>query len=100
MDLELTVAGLPGVKPGSVSAFEIERDGHGAAGLAVETSHSGADAVAFAVLVRRRIHEALGLALGGLWLVPPRTLPKTTSGKRQRRLTAERAESGAFGPSL
>jgi len=100
MDLELTVAELPGVRPGGVSAFEIERDGHGAAGLAVETSLGGAEAAAFAALVRRRIYEVLGLALAGLWLVPPRTLPKTTSGKRQRRLTAERAGSGALGAPL
>jgi len=34
--------------------------------------------------IRRRVAESLQLALGAIVLVPPRTVPKTSSGKLRR----------------
>jgi len=97
-DLEDVASGVPHVR--AAAAFEIERDGHGAPGLAVETNRTGVDPITLALQVRRRVLETLGLSLGGLWLVAPRSLPKTSSGKLQRRTVAGRAESGLLGPPL
>ncbi|MBT3224258.1 MAG: non-ribosomal peptide synthetase [Proteobacteria bacterium] len=43
--------------------------------------------------IRRRLADELGLQLDDVVLISPRTLPKTTSGKVQRQLTARLFES-------
>lgn len=50
--------------------------------------------------VRARVRAALGVELAEVVVVPPYTVPKTSSGKIRRNLTRERLEAGALRPSL
>jgi acyl-CoA synthetase (AMP-forming)/AMP-acid ligase II len=70
-------------RPGGAAAFTLDYDQ-----VAVVQETSAAEPAALsevAAAVRRAVIEAEGLALSAVYLVPPREVPKTSSGKVRRR---------------
>ncbi len=92
-DVERAATTIDGVRAGNVIAFGIEgRKGHETMVVVAETG-AGADTDA----VRRQVHkvarEVTGVPLADVVLVPPGTLPKTSSGKLQRSLCRDRYQT-------
>jgi amino acid adenylation domain-containing protein len=89
-DLELTAErSHPALRPGGGAAFAVERDGEERLVLVHEAERHTGDPQAIAAAVRTAIaaeHEAL---VHDVVLVPPGGVPKTTSGKVQRRACRE-----------
>lgn len=84
-DIEWLVGDLEGVRRGNVFAFSVMEDGIERLVIAAEaTSH---DAEALRRSIPERVQEELGLAPDRVIIVPVGTLPKTSSGKAQRRRT-------------
>jgi acyl carrier protein len=86
-DLEQTVGAIVGVRKGGVAAFAVPDEALGTERLVIVAETPERDAGARADL-RERIAAAtagvLGAAAEEVVLVPPRTLPKTSSGKLRR----------------
>jgi thioester reductase-like protein len=83
-DLERTVEDAhPAVRPGAVAAFSIPTDQGEGLALAVEVSPE-ADADEVERAIRSAVAFRHEVAVDGLALLPPRQLPKTSSGKIQR----------------
>ena len=95
-DIEQTVqAALPGLPPASVIAFSVDRDGREALIVAVEEPRSRAadpSGTAGEMLrdVRRAIAEQHDIRLHALVRVPHGQLPRTGTGKLQRRACRDR----------
>jgi acyl-CoA synthetase (AMP-forming)/AMP-acid ligase II/1-acyl-sn-glycerol-3-phosphate acyltransferase/aryl carrier-like protein len=86
-DIELTVEEHnPAVRPGGVAAFPLEVNGEETVGIACEVTDPG-DLQELAAHVAREVASAHGVTPAAVALLPPRGLPKTSSGKVQRRLT-------------
>ncbi|MGW0775854.1 AMP-binding protein [Streptomyces sp. NPDC002835] len=81
-DFEFTTERIQGIRLGNVMAFSLPA-GESMVVVA-ETSLVGAPAMELARTVRDTLSQELSYAPHNVVLVPPRTLPKTTSGKRQR----------------
>ncbi|SES04611.1 Acyl-CoA synthetase (AMP-forming)/AMP-acid ligase II [Streptomyces sp. yr375] len=104
-DLELSAEmAHPALRPGCTAAFPVETGEHGADGeqpvivaeVAVETPEAAADSAEAADehggivgRVRAAVADAHGLSVRDVVLVRPGTIPKTSSGKIQRRATRE-----------
>jgi fatty-acyl-CoA synthase len=85
-DLEWEAEQVQGVRPGCVAALAIEdralnRD---RVVIVAETKLPTEQHGQMQNLIRRRIHEALTVLVDQVVMVPPQTLPKTSSGKLQR----------------
>ena len=91
-DLEWAVADLEGVRRGNVFAFSVMVEGVEQLVLAVEATSR--DAERLQVEVARLIQQKFGLSPHEVVLCPVGTLPKTSSGKAQRRKTKQLYESG------
>jgi fatty-acyl-CoA synthase len=88
-DVERAVADVDGVRAGNVVAFGIEgRRGFEAVVVVAETKADDTKPVRDAVA--KRVKESVGLPAADVVLVPPGTLPKTSSGKLQRSLARTR----------
>ena len=88
-DVERAVAQVEGVRPGNVIAFGVEgRRGREAVVVVAETK--AAETTSVRDDVARKVRHAIGLPPGDVVLVPPGTLPKTSSGKLQRSLCRRR----------
>ncbi len=89
-DLERVAERVPGVRPGCAVAFGIDaRDGENgdteSAVLVAETRARNRDErEALAELLRQRVSEFCDVELHDLVIAAPGTVPKTSSGKRQR----------------
>jgi fatty-acyl-CoA synthase len=81
-DIESSVRELPGIRHGNVVAFGAAAGGSEKLVLVAETDYS--DAGTLRESMAARVYESLGLEARCILLVPPGTLPKTTSGKLQR----------------
>ncbi len=103
-DVEATVEALDGaaIRPGCTAAFPLELDDEERLGLCAEVSlspHDPSFAETSARLCSRLYEEILtvhGVEPALLALLPPRRLPKTSSGKVQRRETREGIERGTL----
>ena len=82
-DIERAADGA-GDRPGSFAAFGVPREGGEAVGMLVEADGEGAALEALVAAARRAVAEALGVSVEGIVAVPPRSLPKTSSGKLMR----------------
>ncbi len=92
-DVERAATTIDGVRAGNVIAFGIEgRKGHETMVVVAETG-AGADADTVRTQVHKVAREVTGLPLYEVVLVPPGTLPKTSSGKLQRSLCRERYQT-------
>ena len=91
-DLEWVVGDLPGVRRGNVVAFSVMRDGTEELVLVAEGSSQEADDLKRSIT--RTVSETFGLQPMEVSIVPVGALPKTSSGKAQRRKTKAMFEQG------
>jgi fatty-acyl-CoA synthase len=95
-DVERGAAEVEGVRAGNVIAFGVEgRRGQEALIVVAETKADGEDALQ---VMRKQVQEVArrvtGLPAHEVVLVPPGSLPKTSSGKLQRSLCRQRYQAG------
>ncbi|MFD3756231.1 condensation domain-containing protein [Streptomyces sp. NPDC058622] len=91
----------PGLRKGCGAAFAVEHDGTQAVVLVQEVDGRavrGLDGERAVAAVRAAVAEQCEVALHDVVLVKPGSIPKTTSGKIQRRLTRKRYTAGEFEP--
>jgi fatty-acyl-CoA synthase len=94
-DIERAVAGVEGVRAGNVIAFGVAgRRGRESVVVVAETRDG--DTGRLRAAVARRVREAVGVPAADVVLVPPGTLPKTSSGKLQRSRCRERYLAGTL----
>jgi acyl-CoA synthetase (AMP-forming)/AMP-acid ligase II len=87
MEIESVVSRLPGVREGKVAAFGVYQPEQSTQtiGMLVERDRTSThDAEGLITALRRAVYEETGLSIHGVVLVPPGTIPHTTSGKIQR----------------
>jgi acyl-CoA synthetase (AMP-forming)/AMP-acid ligase II len=98
-DIEAAAARTPSVREGGLVAIGIENALTGTEDLAllVETRlHSSAERQALKASLIDSVHATLGTRPDIVRLVPPQSLPKTTSGKPRRLASRELFLRGAF----
>jgi acyl-CoA synthetase (AMP-forming)/AMP-acid ligase II len=101
-DLEAAVERLPGVRTGCTAAFGVpdETTGTESVVLLVETKvereATPSQAAALIETIQKALSTAIGLRADQVVLLPPRTLPRTTSGKLQRREARRRFLAGTL----
>ena len=91
-DLEWLVAELPGLRRDNVVAFSIVE--HGDEALVIAAEANATDAAELRKAIADRLAAAVGLTTRHVSVVRVGSLPKTSSGKVQRRKTKERFEQG------
>ena len=99
-DIEVQAERVEGIRTGCVVAFGVydEQRAHDKVVLVAETRE--ADQAARATLVEQvlaQVRDACGVSIDEVVLAEPGTLPKTSSGKRQRGLTREQYLAGELG---
>lgn len=93
--VEWVVGEIEGVRKGNVVAFSVP--GAESEELVIALEFKAEDTEALKTLVREAVRRELGLTLADLVLLPPGGLPKTSSGKLQRRLTRQQYLTGTLG---
>src|SRR5262249_52945906 len=97
-DIERTVeAAHPAVRAGFAAAFSLPIAGGEGLGVAAEID-TGADPVAVEAAVRAAVAAAHEIAVEGIALLAPRSIPKTSSGKIQRREAQRAFMEDTFSP--
>lgn len=91
-DIEWSVNEIPGVRKGNVVAFGTNAFSTKEK-VVVVVEAKDANEQELTEKVKRKVQEAQGLVLDEVLIVPPGTLPKTSSGKLQRARTKARYES-------
>ena len=91
-DVEAAVVEVPGVRVGGVAAFGVAAADGDRLVVAVESVGHQPEAVRRAV--RSAVLDEVGLTPAEVAVLPPRRLPKTSSGKLRRAETRRRYESG------
>jgi acyl-CoA synthetase (AMP-forming)/AMP-acid ligase II len=92
-DIERVAEGVPGLRPGSTVCFALydEARAQDQVVCVCETKEDDPKArQALAAAVVTRVGDECGLSIDEVVLVVPGTIPKTSSGKRQRSLTRQR----------
>lgn len=79
------------------SAVVFSRPGKSSEEVVVAAESRDPDLAAVKALIQARVSEELQLAVADVALVPPGALPKTSSGKLQRRKTREQYLRGTLG---
>ena len=93
--IEWEVEQITGVRKGNVVSFSIRADV--TEKLVVVAESKTADKDALASTIKTAINSALGLKVDDVVVVPAGALPKTSSGKLQRRKTKSQYEDGTLG---
>jgi fatty-acyl-CoA synthase len=109
-DIEWVVSELPGVRRGNVVAFgvHVNKEGHpdvhagaesvaGEEQLVVCAEAFQADAMGLTEAIKNAVTAEVGLTVYAVVIVPQAALPRTSSGKAQRRKTKQMYLDGAFG---
>jgi fatty-acyl-CoA synthase len=102
-DIEWLVQELEGVRKGAVVAFACQPEGESSEQLVVVAEWSGKEKPADEVLTRIEkaildvVQTEVGLRPWKVALIPAGTIPKTSSGKLQRRKTKDQFERAALG---
>ncbi len=91
-DIEWSVSDLEGVRRGNVFAFSVMRDGTEELIVAAEANRK--DAERLRTEIARTVQREFGLTPAEVLILPVGTLPKTSSGKAQRRKTRMLYEAG------
>jgi acyl-CoA synthetase (AMP-forming)/AMP-acid ligase II len=97
-DLETAAARVPGVRAGCVAAIGIASEERGTEEVVVVFETSVTDRAAWPALERAviaRVLDDVGLRPDHAVAVPPRSLPKTSSGKLMRPWIRDRVAAGA-----
>ncbi|WP_433390191.1 AMP-binding protein [Micromonospora sp. KLBMP9576] len=94
-DVEAAAAVVPGVRAGGVVAFGVPSPDGERLVVAVETTDIRPEVVRRAV--RAAVVDRIGVAPAEVRTVPPRQLPKTTSGKLRRAEARRRYQRGEWG---
>jgi fatty-acyl-CoA synthase len=103
-DIEWVVSELPGVRRGNVVAFAVAFDARGAVTedgtgedqLVVCAEAFQSDAAGLTQAIQQAVTEHIGLSVHKVEIVPQGALPRTSSGKPQRRKTRQMFVEGAF----
>ncbi|HEY8145173.1 MAG TPA: fatty acyl-AMP ligase [Kofleriaceae bacterium] len=102
-DVERCAERVAGVRPGCVVAFAIHDDGDPAAEekvvVVAETRKGKAERADLAQEIRERIAEFCEVVVHEVVLADPQTIPKTSSGKRQRSTCRELYMAGQLKPA-
>jgi fatty-acyl-CoA synthase len=99
-EIEAVVSEVEGVRRGCVVAFGAPDAREGTERLVVVAETRAMEAMEKAALVgaiQERLADALGVPADVLLLVPPRTVPKTSSGKLRRSASREQYLKGELG---
>ncbi len=98
IDIEWAAQAVEGVRPGSAAAFAVAdaHEGTEGAALAAEVSPDETEwsRAAIGLAVQQAVLVHTGLLLKAVVLLPPGTIPKTTSGKVQRARVKALHEAG------
>jgi fatty-acyl-CoA synthase len=86
-DIEWVVSELPGVRRGNVVAFGVDVDGEEQLVICAEAFQS--DAAGLTEQITQSIAAQVGLSVHKVEIVPQGSLPRTSSGKPQRRKTKQ-----------
>jgi len=101
-EIEEAVAEIPGIRKGGVAVFSVSDPRSGTERVIVLAETREIEEAARAAL-QTRAHEVVTNVAGTppdeVVLAPPRTVPKTSSGKIRRSAAKELYESGYIGPS-
>lgn len=98
-DVEAAAEAHPALRPGCSAAYAVDRDGTEGVGLACEVrAPDNLDVDALAAALATAVAQAVGVGLDELALLRPRTLPKTSSGKLQRRAAGRGVATGDLEP--
>ncbi len=95
-DAERAALSVPGVRLGNAVAFGIARKAREGLVVIAETRLHGEDAARLAKQIATEVRKAMRIAADHVVLLVPGSLPKTPSGKLQRRLTRTLYEAGQF----
>ena len=93
-DIEWSVSELPGVRRGNAVAFGVDVDGEEQ--LVVCCEGSATDASAIQEATARCVAEQFGLSVHEVVIAQLASLPRTSSGKPQRRKTRQMYEDGTL----
>jgi fatty-acyl-CoA synthase len=93
-DIEWVVSELPGVRRGNVVAFGVEVEGEEQLVICAEAFQS--DAVGLREQITQAIAAQVGLSVHKVEIVPQGSLPRTSSGKPQRRKTKQMFLDGSL----
>ena len=102
-DIEWVVNEVDGVRPGSAVAFACQPGDAPSEQLVVVAEWKGKETPGDAALdalrhaITQRVQSEVGLMAWQVVLIPPGTVPKTSSGKLQRRKTRQQFEDGTLG---
>jgi len=102
-DIEWMVNELDGIRPGSAVAFACQPGDAASEQLVVVAEWKGKEApsdeglAALRKAVAQKVQSEMGLVAWQVVLIPPGTVPKTSSGKLQRRKTRQQFEDGTLG---
>lgn len=91
-DIEWTVSEVPGVRRDNVVAFSVMKDGEER--LAIAAEGNSADAAELRKAIAAKVAEIHALTVAHVAVVRVGSLPKTSSGKAQRRRTKRMFEEG------
>jgi fatty-acyl-CoA synthase len=91
-DIEWAVSEVPGVQRGAVVAFSVMQEGEETLIVCVEGK--GPDVAELKRAVAAKVADSAGLRVGQVAVVQAGSLPKTSSGKVQRRKTKAQFEAG------
>ena len=86
-DIEWAISELPGIRRGNVVAFGVDIDGEEQLVIAAEAHQS--DAAGLVETITSAVASQIGLAVHKVEIVPQGALPRTSSGKPQRRKTKQ-----------
>lgn len=102
-DIEWVVNEVDGVRPGSAVAFACQPGDAPSEQLAIVAEWKAKEPPAEGTLAALKaaivdvVQREIGLAAWQVVLIPPGTVPKTSSGKLQRRRTKQQFEDGTLG---
>jgi fatty-acyl-CoA synthase len=88
-DIEWAISELPGIRRGNVVAFGAAGEGHGEEQLVICCEGTSSEAAAIQEASTRCVAEQFGLTVREVVVAPLASLPRTSSGKPQRRKTRQ-----------
>jgi acyl-CoA synthetase (AMP-forming)/AMP-acid ligase II/thioesterase domain-containing protein/acyl carrier protein len=94
--VEAVVQDVSGVRAGNCVAFPLPLDDSEGLAVLAETNGDPEEAAGTRLKISEAVVAEIGVAPSRIVMLPPRSVPKTTSGKLQRKRARELFESGAL----